>query len=152
MAVKALNKNFEKLREYEQNGNESVGGGQRAREMHVSRAPLSGLYSKMFLLTVFVIPRVPGLWDPGNERVGGEEKVVGCVCESLLLLASKLKGGRKSGKKIGGKEKKEEPGQDQRKGPLVAGVGGEAPCPSGVRKGVRSWECSAALQKFPETG
>lgn len=57
-------------------------------------------------MTVFVIPWVPGLCDPGIESVGGEEKVVGFVCESLLLLASKLKGGRKSGKKIVGKEKK----------------------------------------------
>lgn len=149
MAVKALNKNFEKLREYEQNGNESVGGGKGQERCMFAELP--SLDFKMFLLTVFVIPWVPGLCDPGIES-GGGEKVVGFVCESLLLLASKLKGGRKSGKKIGGKEKKEEPGQDQRKGPLVAVVGAEAPCPSGVRKGVRSWERSAALQKFPETG
>ena len=86
----------------------------------------------------------------GTERVGGEE-VVGFVCENFLLLASNLKGGRKSDKKICGKEKKEVPGQNRRKGPLVAEVG-EKPRLNGVRKGVRSWDLSAAVERFPETG
>lgn len=150
VANKAEVKDFEKPREYEQHGNESIGGGQRAREMGVSKPPLSGLYSRMFLLMVFTMPWVPRLWNPGNERVGGEE-VVGFVCENVLLLASNLKGGRKSDKKICGKEKKEVPGQNRRKGPLVAEVG-EKPRLNGVRKGVRSWDLSAAVERFPETG
>ena len=68
---------------YEQRGNESLGGGQRARETHVRKPPLSGLYSNVFLLMVFVVPWVPGLWNPGSER-GRREGGGFCVREPSL--------------------------------------------------------------------
>lgn len=48
MAVKALNKNFEKLRESEQNGNESVGGGKGQERRMFTELPSLDFTLKCF--------------------------------------------------------------------------------------------------------
>lgn len=73
IATKAEVEDFEEPGERGQHGRESVGRGQRAREVGVSKLPFPGLYSGMLLLTVFTKPLVPGRQNPGSGGGGIRE-------------------------------------------------------------------------------